>query len=309
MHSLRQTRLLNPRARLVLVASRELYELRPQWLPELRGAPLYVNLVNVSLLDSDAIAAVRLRYRALWGELTRSGKTGFMLPTVNDEKGVGMMNFDFTQFTMERLFALHQLMRVYALENVVHFENDQMVYGDAAALARGLGACGVRLAMTKIGERMAPAVVFARDEAALRDMLDFILESMSRGMEHAIRVAGSNWVTDMSLTAAYFREKRAGTATLPNSADGTCAFEKAGGAVFDAAPLGHWCCGTFERPDLFFEQKDAESEVAYWDRKFEWRLNETTGMRMPVWDGHPVFNLHIHSKKLEQFGSLYQGVG
>lgn len=150
-------------------------------------------------------------------------------------------------------------------------------------------------------------------------------------------MAGDKWVTDMTLTAAYFNEKRPQTATLPNRDDGSCVARAMNGMTFDAASLGHWCCGDFESPDVWQVIQDGESDAQYWDRTFEWRaerLDEeaaaiaktqvarrTEGevpcercgadgaagalqLWRPYWDGREVFNLHVHSKKLFRYGSL-----
>jgi hypothetical protein len=332
MTGLRQARRQNPWTKMVLVVSPELYELRPEWLPQLDA--LRVNLVNYTMLKSDYISLFARHYGDLWETLRR--KVGFMLPTIADPTGKAAMNFAFTQFTMERLFAVYQLMHVYGLKNVLHLENDQMVYNDVGSVARAAQSCGVRLAMTRIGVRMAPAVVYAADADSLKDMLDFILDAISHGTDHAIQIAGTGWVTDMSLTAVYFArhrdaaskgdEKSKGISTFPNKADDSCMFNELN-MVFDAAPLGHWCCGTFEKPKEYFIHKDAESEVPYWDTPFEW-VNASEGAkagsgakagvqqgpkadvevvssrgRVPTWGTLPVFNLHIHSKQLHMWES------
>jgi hypothetical protein len=320
LHSIRQARLLNPSLRMVMVVSPEVLAGRPEWGPEL--GRLAVNVVNYTMLGSDFLAVFQRQYAGLWEALRR--RVGFMLPTINDR-----MNFAFTQLTMERLYALYQLMHVYGLRDVIHVENDQMLYGDVAAAAAAAKACGVDLAMTRIGRRMAPAVVYARNASALKGMLDFMLEAISGGPDHATAVAGTGWVTDMSLTAAYFEQQRGAgrggaVTSWPNRAEegggasgSACIYDKLGGTIFDAAPLGHWCCGTFERPTEYFTHRDGESEVAYWDREFTW-VNATAApaaagaaaavqgrpVRRPQWDGHPVFNLHIHSKQLHLWGSV-----
>jgi hypothetical protein len=322
IHAYRQTRLHNPSLRILLVVTPDFYEsdIGRAWLPEL-AHPLRIRVVNYTMLTSDYTALLQRRYTEVWEVL--KPRIGYMLPTVNHK-----MNLQFTQYTMERLYALHGLLHAYGLKNVVHLENDQMIYGSVADVAAAARGCGVKLAMTRIGRRMAPAVVYTADADALLDMLDFMLDSLSHGAEHAIKVAGTNWVTDMSLTAAYFDRQRAAAAergedesrrsitSFPGQKDGSCVFGSAQ-LVFDAAPLGHWCCGTFEKPKEYFAHRDGESEVRYWDREFEWRnVSETPGMRgagsaaaagrqyrVPMWDGMPVFNIHIHSKELHLWGS------
>ena len=187
LESLRQSRLLNPRLRIVLVADEAmLYAQRPTWPALLRGPGLRVQLVNASgaLLETDLVASFRARYTQLWQELLTFKLREGMLPSVQDERGEAMQNTDFTRVTAERLFVLHSLMQAYGLRNVVHVENDQMLYGRggvALAVAAIGGTCGLRLAMTRIGKRLSPAVLFARDADALRDMLDFVMDAISHG--------------------------------------------------------------------------------------------------------------------------------
>lgn len=390
LHSMRQARLLNPTLRIVMVVSEDVYTKRPEWVPQLHA--IGVNMVNYTMLMSDFVWSFQRAYSGLWGQLR--SQVGFMLPTVNDQ-----MNFAFTQLTMERLYALHQVMHVYGLKDVIHVENDQMLYTDVGSIVDAARNCGVRLAMTKIGKRMAPAVVYAADSHSLRDMLEFIYDAIAHGADHAKAVAGTGWVTDMSLTAAYFEKHRKAAETdgasgsssssssppsgasneqqrpslssssiisfpnrpePPSRSEGSCVYKESGGVIFDAASLGHWCCGTFERPKDYYVHRDAESEVPYWDKPFEWTnvsirdrsrgiaglsdaadggssssssskggvgagsasANRRHGMRtgkhrddreqhtaqpvswrVPRWDGHPVFNLHIHSKQLHLWGS------
>jgi hypothetical protein len=161
LDSIRQSRLLNPRLRIVLVADAALYEQRPEWPALLRGPGMRVRLVNASGLESDFAASFRARYESTWRELLTFKVREGMLPSVQDERGIAMQNDDFTRFTAERLFVLHALMRTFALENVMHIENDQMMYGSIQAVKDAADACGVRLAMTRVGTRLAPATASA----------------------------------------------------------------------------------------------------------------------------------------------------
>jgi len=216
---------------------------------------------------------------------------------------------EFTQVTMTRLVYVHQLMSVWGVERVVHIENDQMVYGPIAAVADAAARCGVRLAMTKVGVRLAPATVWARDARALKELLDFILGAIDKGVEHAILVAKTKWVTDMSLPAVYFDDKvaegDASVVTFPTSAGGggagACLATGPRAMIYDGLPLGTWCCGSFEWPRKHLKIKMEESVEAYWDAPFEWRVVD--GLRRPFWNGSAVFNLHMHSKQLHLFRS------
>ena len=257
-----------------------------------------MTIVNRTVLDDPFVYEFSRNYERLWDELGR--KLGSMMqPTVN-----GKSNMDFTMVTMTRLVYVHQLMREFGIERVVHIENDQMIYGTIAHVKDTADACGVRLAMTRVGTRLAPATVYARDAAALKDMLDFILDAISQGVEHAIEVARTKWVTDMSLPAVYFENKaEAGDATattFPTQLDGSC-ISKRGGWIFDGLPLGTWCCGSFEWPRKHLTLRMEESSTKYWDGVVEWR--NVSGMRRPFWNGTDIFNIHMHSKQLKLFRS------
>jgi hypothetical protein len=254
--------------------------------------------MNHSSLYDPFVYEFSRNYERLWDELGR--KLGSMMqPTMN-----GKSNMEFTMVTMTRLVYVHQLMMVWGVERVVHIENDQMMYGSIRQVADAADACDVRLAMTKVGERLAPATVYARDARALKDMLDFILNAINKGVEHAILVARTKWVTDMSLPAVYFSDKveegDTTAVTFPTSNDASCLAKKSE-LIFDGLPLGTWCCGSFEWPRRHLTIKMAESSTKYWDEPFEWRVVD--GLRRPFWNNTAVFNLHMHSKQLHLFRS------
>lgn len=320
IHSLVQIRLLNPSLRMILVISPAFYIQKPEWVNFLQDA-LQVNLVNYTMLQSDSLLAFADAYRSLWRIL--KGKVGFMLPTVKDK-----MNFEFTQYTMERLYALYSVMHVYGLENVLHLENDQMIYQRVLPIIEAVNHCDLTLVMTRMNREMAPAVVYARNATAIKDMLDFMYEAITNGVDHAIAVAGNGWVTDMTLTSAYFNlqyklaketpqnKKAQSIVSFPYEKDSSCLSNALNGLVFDAAPLGHWCCGTFERPTQYFTHHNKDSIINYWDFPFLW-VNRTYTIQsftdpsphdalitVPEWNNLPLFNLHIHSKQLHLWKSL-----
>ena len=296
LESIAQARRLNPAADLWLVCDEEwLGESTPvggNWSAALAAAR--VRRVYYADVMDDFTVRFDQAYNDLW-----AGRSGMMQPTLRHRT-----NMDFTRTTMVRLVALHRAMVVHGLARVVHVENDQMVYGPIQAVADVAAQCGVRLAMTKVGVRLAPATVYARDARALKDLLDFILDSINKGVEHAILVAKTKWVTDMSLPAVYFDDKAAegdaSVVTFPTGRDGSC-LARTGATIYDGLPLGTWCCGSFEWPRKHLTIKMAESVEAYWDAPFEWRVVD--GLRRPFWNGSAVFNLHMHSKQLHLFRS------
>jgi hypothetical protein len=144
----------------------------------------------------------------------------------------------------------------------------------------------------------------------------------------------------MSLTASYYDLHRAAgsrnVTTLPQQWDGSCLFRETGGLVFDALPLGTWCCGSFTHPRNHLKEKMGESATPYWDYPFAWRSvplppgtdaallvdldgnrwgagrrgaygggggSTGEGLRAPFWNGTRAFNLHMHSKQLHLWRS------
>ena len=319
LESIWQARIFNPRSPFILVADAEWLPHNHSWVPALDLAG--VERVYYGAIADASTRAFGAAYERLWDELGR--RVGAMQPTLNHRT-----NMAFTQMTMLRLAALERLVAVRGLTRVVHIENDQMVYGAVDALAGAADACGAALAMTRVGARMAPAVVYAASAPPLRQMLEFINAAVTAGPDVAVSVARSTYATDMSLCAAFFdaqREAGNGTAfaSLPGSADGSCIAQHSG-LLYDAAGLGTWVAGDFYSPKRFAEVRLGESAVKYWELPFEWRVENvsaaaaplagdapggaagalgTASLRTPWWNGTRAFNLHVHSKQLHLWGS------
>jgi len=265
-----------------------------KWVPALDKLGVkrvyYENLVDEFTVNFD------IAYDRLW-----EGRSGMMQPTLNHRT-----NMEFTRATMVRLAALHRLLVIEGIQRAVHIENDQMVYGSVVSLADAADACGMRLGMTRVGKRFAPAVVYTGDAPALKEMLDFIYWAITAPVDVANSI-GQGYPTDMSITASFF-DIKAGQgvinatayAALPASPDGSCIATKSG-LMYDALALGCWCCGDFYHPKKHFHVKLAESSIHYWDLPFAWKVVE--GLRKPFWNGSSVFNLHMHNKQLHLFRS------
>jgi hypothetical protein len=294
LESITQAKLLNPGTPLYLICEDVWLPETHAWVPALDAAG--VQRVSYAALVDDFTVAFDLAYERLW-----EGRSGMMQPTLNHRTNMG-----FTSHTMVRLVALQRLLETRGLQRAVHLENDQMVYGSVAALADAADACGLRLGMTRVGERFAPAVVYSRDAAALKVMLDFIFWAITAPKDVADSI-GKGYPTDMSITASFFDIMAAAgppNATafgaLPPSNDGSCVAARSG-QMYDGLGLGCWCCGDFYQPKKHLHVRLAESRVRYWDHPFEWRVQE--GLRLPLWNGSRVFNLHMHNKQLHLFRS------
>lgn len=292
---------MNPIVDIVLVHTQELLE-NEDWLRQLKA--LHVKLVLYNEIADIFSLTFADKYRMIVNQLEIA-----LNPSIGSKA-----NADFMQLTMIRMAALHRAMQVLDLTHVIHLENDQMLYTAVDALVAAANFCGLHMGMTRVGHnKLAPAVVYVRRATDLFELLTYMDAVFSEGGEYAKKLIDSPWVSDMTLTAAFFNqhEQQAKTtgnfrprfSTLPTGPDQSCIF-KTVGRIFDAAPLGQWCCGTFFKPTEYFSAKSGDAEVAYWEGKFEWVNNSDSNFkRVPYWNGHPVFNLHMHSKHLHLWES------
>eukprot|EP01059_Diplonema_ambulator_P007093 TRINITY_DN16620_c0_g1_i1.p1 TRINITY_DN16620_c0_g1~~TRINITY_DN16620_c0_g1_i1.p1 ORF type:complete len:518 (+),score=115.15 TRINITY_DN16620_c0_g1_i1:24-1556(+) len=103
---------------------------------------------------------------------------GYMHPGGSRKDG----NKNFNKLVMERFHILHAVMRQYELSNVLHLENDIMVYQNWATYLPYVMNCNVKLASTFASPKgIIPGVFYVRDSEALAKMLDFVNSLLTCG--------------------------------------------------------------------------------------------------------------------------------
>ncbi len=222
---------------------------------------------------------------------------------------------------MERFFAIESFLAACPLENVVHLENDVMLYAELDRLVPALaGACpGIGITLDS-ERRCVPGFVFIRNREALEAMNAF-----------AFRASLLRRENDMAALASYMREAEEGACTaLPvappayraayglrnaRGQEGASpwydkAFDAFGG-VFDAAALGQYLGGV-DRRLVAGSVPGFVNETAVYDARrmgLSWKVEG--GLRRPYGKvgelEFPIFNLHIHSKALSEFSSAPEG--
>jgi hypothetical protein len=284
--SLRQARIHNPNVPFFLLTDdpARLDRERPSWAALFASPHVNVTVVDAGLLRDWELIRIEERFRDVWGPLAHE-LGNMMLPSVS-----GGHNWAFTVVTLTRLIYVHHWARERGARDVLHIENDQMVYAPAASVVVGARACGVELAFGRVAAgRAAAAVVYVSGAAALRPMVDFFWDAVSHGWEHAAAVAGSGWVTDMSLVSAFLDaaasrgDARIGTFPRSTVDDGTCLSRELA-TVVDAAALGAWCCGDMSRGREHFRVQSEFSDVAVWEWPLSWELVEDASARPPAGD-------------------------
>jgi hypothetical protein len=122
---------------------------------------------------------------------------GVMKPGRNDQ---------FNQMVSARFFAIHALMRLRNLRNVVHFENDNMVYANyQPVMDAALHTCGWRLASFAAStEQFIPGIVLIRDVDSLAPFLEHLNDMMACGRGFGAAVT-PGFANDMTYFLDYYR--------------------------------------------------------------------------------------------------------
>jgi len=286
---LRQTRLINPSEQIYLILS--------------EGAEADIKVLR-------ALDVVVVRRESL---VPCQNHKDFLRRNRFSKKSLG----GFWLFTSERFYAIESFLRAFRIENIIHSENDVMLYESAGRLLPSLITHCPRIGVTMDADtRCVPGFVFIRDYDALSTMNEFIIRKALRSTKN-----------DMRAIAVFMNQGSVGSCSalpvIPSvyrkaypliNAEGERgerpwydeAFGVFGG-VFDAAALGQYLGGI----DPKISDSDTRgfiSETAVYDpRNFNLHWKTESGLRKPygtVGDVEfPIFNLHIHSKRLAEFSS------
>jgi hypothetical protein len=244
----------------------------------------------------------------------------------------------FWNHATERFFYLATLAEKFHLDNLVHLENDVMLYADIDLLTAKLAKLFPCVAAPfDNDDRCIPGIVFSRTPKALKDLCGFITDFLRKNPDASLN--------DMVLLAKARQDKKIDALPiLPPFYEGPLRnalgkstnepalytrFASELSFAFDAAAIGQYLGGgdprnlrPFPRPwYLFFSLKPPEmvatapgfiNESCLFDPStftYEW-VRDAKGRLVPFMvRGQQRFalaNLHIHCKNLAPFSSLRQ---
>jgi hypothetical protein len=239
----------------------------------------------------------------------------------------------FWTYTTQRFFYVAAVAERLGLANVIHLENDVMLYADAAPLGARLSALYGGLAAPFANpEKCIPSLVFGRDPAAWRALCAFILV--------ASKDAALRSLNDMILLAMARRERGPDCLdALPVAPENheappgdSCLYQRHASQlewVFDAAAFGQYLGGPDPRgyrPRRWYQALfRTRPPVKPWPGPgyvdpdtcidpsafgYEWRTDAAG--RLTPWLIHqgratPIANLHMHCKMLRRFTSALPG--
>ena len=230
----------------------------------------------------------------------------------------------FWSHTTERFFLLDTLMRRLSLSNVLHLENDVMLYRDVTPLSAALAALYPMLGATfDNDQRCVPGLVYVARPDAASQLTSFIVAALE-GLSRRLAPHDLAQLNDMKLLAILRGTSPDTIRPLPicppdypgplRSPSGHVAADPAIysnnfaalGAVFDAAALGQYLGGVDRRNDPDSTAGFINESALIDARVLGLRLiRDAEGRRVPVVETPngvwPVVNLHIHAKTLEAF--------
>lgn len=227
----------------------------------------------------------------------------------------------FWTLTTERFFALERTMRALDLRNVIHIENDVMIYFDVGDMVACLAPLYPNLAATFANDATCvPGLVYVAHPDSLVPLLEHINTQVGRrrlrqwndmlllGGYRALR--GSEFIDTLPIVPPeYSAALRTSSGRVPKTpADYSNNFQTLRG-VFDAAALGQYLGGTDPRnapgaTTVGYVNQECVFDPSRCRLTFE---RDEKGRRYPALSAGgpfwPVFNLHVHSKLLARFAS------
>lgn len=226
----------------------------------------------------------------------------------------------FFQVTIERFFILYDVMLTLGLENILHLENDNLLYKNATNLIEQLSNYYTQIAIPRASKQMGVAsIMFVPHQEALKDFLTYILN-----------VSEDVYFNDMALLPAYIDAGRG--STLPSltrnyveenglhtvnnifAKKDECVtdyfnYSDELNGIFDCACLGQYMdgCDAAFHPE---KRSGFVNEDSYLDPrkiKMKW-IKDECGLVRPYYciengNKYLIHNLHIHSKRLKLFMS------
>ena len=310
--SLRQARLFNPDVSIYLISS----------------ATTFDNAETRSMLDVLTIVAVD--YSTLTHPLLDRFRAAFFVQGSMSPDG----NENFNQYTSERIFAVFALMHKLDLQNVIHLENDNLIYSPIGDLIHAMKLCDVRFAVPfpTVGQAVVGSAYF-KDAESVMPFVRFATEVFEMGQTKAVEFMGTEWINDMSVLGRFYKENSLSflVSELPSKlyanrqkfemVEGdenvflspltfreahphSCIAEALPNTIFDSCVLGQFFGGTYGNPSVPHWEDNRQLDPRH--MKLWWKQSLTISavpIRVPFVDNIRILSLHVHSKQLGDFVS------
>lgn len=188
---------------------------------------------------------------------------------------------------LERFFVLHRLIDHFQLTDVIHLENDVLLYQDPWQILPTLRT--KEIASVFMNEkRCVPGFFYVRDSQAMKRVCEFMATSQEN---------------DMDTLGNYARMYPARVLKLPRLPKEMLAWQGAIPCLFDAAPIGQFLGGPDPRNGAGgpgFINPDADYQVDTWTIQWTPEGPYCTGDGVPGASAK-IGMLHVHCKNLKAF--------
>jgi len=263
-HSLRQARKFNPSIPIDFIS------------PEPAGyfQELDINWINQSDIQSEELRRFK--------EVSWFGRHGTPNTTYPSPEG-------FWQKTAERIFYLQAYLCSESLDNIFHFENDVLLYGDLESVKTSNNLTVTPMSST----HTTFAFTFVPKSDDIKGLCRFFNNVLSFG-ENSLLSLGYDHISEMSLLNMALKNNLVSVFPVVPSSDGDY--------VFDPGSYGQHLGGTNNGHSEGFV--DPSHVIGSYIRtgKIETKFNECPYVKnkhSKRWQ--KIFNLHVHSKNLERF--------
>lgn len=212
----------------------------------------------------------------------------------------------FWNVTMGRLIILQLLMMEKFLLDVVHIENDVLIYADPNKYLSAFRQCaGDSVLLCPVGYNHASAAyMYVRTFTALNKLNTLLINYFERGAQFIEKNIGLD-VNEMTMIAVFERTKSNIIKYLPTMPEGPGSKNyRMFNSVFDGASAGQYIGGTQSDPPGWAGNHHYLG-VDLKARKYSFQWKKENNIRIPfLVQGKKTFrvnNLHIHCKRLKEF--------
>jgi hypothetical protein len=227
----------------------------------------------------------------------------------------------FWKFTVERFFVLADFMQHYAITELIHLENDTLLYRNVDELLPVFRKYYQGIAAIFISKtHCISSFVYIRDAIAIKKLTSYLARQAYTGKNDMVLLAdfgakyGTDYIDSLPIISRSYIARH-GLKNAKNehtdNAEKYCTHIDAFNSLFDGNALGQYLGGidprigaskpkTYINPESFFNPTLLT---------IEWQKDEH-GRKIPfmVFEGesYRINNLHIHSKNLQAFLSIEQ---
>jgi hypothetical protein len=200
---------------------------------------------------------------------------------------------DFWHLTSSRFMYIYEFMKRDNIKNVIHLENDVLIYYNCNILNNKLDDY-FYIPFDSFNRNIA-SIIYIPDDTIFKTILDNYNFSKTDMENFSLIKKKTNLIKQFPILKSSKNENDPEILFISENFD---KFQ----FVFDGAAIGQYLGGIHSNPD-YIGFVNTECIIKYDKYKFEWRTIDNMKKPFIKIDNiyYPVFNLHIHSKKLEKF--------